>query len=206
LRRVLRLRLHWRATGTCSTWTWPWRTASGGRQSAAWAAQVHVGAGIIWGIGDSRGTDGGVAVGLLCHGEAGCCQECPCLVPAYARQRVGCCLGSKSCIRVSSMTSNNVHARGNGQPLLPVCTASACAARVFPATPPGFGAAAFMGPLLQNLCLSMGNNEEACFCLKVGGGTQQGTAWHSTAQQGTAGHSRHCLVQVQSAATQGHIR
>jgi hypothetical protein len=31
----------------------------------------------------------------------------------------------------------------------------------------GFGAAAFMAPLLQNLCLSMGNNEEACFCLKV---------------------------------------
>lgn len=34
----------------------------------------------------------------------------------------------------------------------------------------GFGAAAFMGPLLQNLCLSMGDNEEACFCLKVGSG------------------------------------
>lgn len=33
----------------------------------------------------------------------------------------------------------------------------------------GFGAAAFMAPLLQNLCLSMGNNEEACFCLKVRG-------------------------------------
>lgn len=31
----------------------------------------------------------------------------------------------------------------------------------------GFGAAAFMAPLLQNLCLSMGDNEEACFCLKV---------------------------------------
>ncbi|KAF8067212.1 R1 [Scenedesmus sp. PABB004] len=31
----------------------------------------------------------------------------------------------------------------------------------------GFGAAAFMGPLLQNLCLSQGNNEEACFCLKA---------------------------------------
>jgi hypothetical protein len=31
----------------------------------------------------------------------------------------------------------------------------------------GFGAAAFMGPLLQNLCLSKGDNEEACFCLKV---------------------------------------
>lgn len=31
----------------------------------------------------------------------------------------------------------------------------------------GFGAAAFMAPLLQNLCLSVGNNEEACFCLKV---------------------------------------
>jgi hypothetical protein len=25
-----------------------------------------------------------------------------------------------------------------------------------------------MAPLLQNLCLSMGDNEEACFCLKVG--------------------------------------
>jgi len=24
-----------------------------------------------------------------------------------------------------------------------------------------------MAPLLQNLCLSMGDNEEACFCLKV---------------------------------------
>lgn len=33
--------------------------------------------------------------------------------------------------------------------------------------PAGFGASAFMGPLLQNLCLSMGDNEEACFCLKV---------------------------------------
>jgi hypothetical protein len=33
--------------------------------------------------------------------------------------------------------------------------------------PAGFGAAAFMAPLLQNLCLSMGDNEEACFCLKV---------------------------------------
>lgn len=31
----------------------------------------------------------------------------------------------------------------------------------------GFGAAAFMRPLLQNLCLSLGNNEELCYCLKV---------------------------------------
>ena len=31
----------------------------------------------------------------------------------------------------------------------------------------GFGAAALMGPLLQNLCLSLGDNEEACFCLKA---------------------------------------
>lgn len=31
----------------------------------------------------------------------------------------------------------------------------------------GFGAVALMGPLLQNLCLSKGDNEEACFCLKV---------------------------------------
>lgn len=30
----------------------------------------------------------------------------------------------------------------------------------------GFGAAALMAPLLQNLCLSLGDNEEACFCLK----------------------------------------
>jgi hypothetical protein len=34
--------------------------------------------------------------------------------------------------------------------------------------PAGFGAAAFMAPLLQNLCLSKGDNEEACYCLKVG--------------------------------------
>jgi hypothetical protein len=50
----------------------------------------------------------------------------------------------------------------------------------------GFGAAAFMGPLLQNLCLSMGNNEEACFCLKVRQQTQQKT------QQKTQ-HSLDCL-------------
>lgn len=31
----------------------------------------------------------------------------------------------------------------------------------------GFGAAAFMGPLLQNLALSRGDNEEVCFCLKA---------------------------------------
>ncbi|GIL61955.1 hypothetical protein Vafri_16315 [Volvox africanus] len=31
----------------------------------------------------------------------------------------------------------------------------------------GFGAAAFMRPLLQNLCLSLGNNEEICYCLKA---------------------------------------
>ncbi|PNW80482.1 hypothetical protein CHLRE_07g319300v5 [Chlamydomonas reinhardtii] len=31
----------------------------------------------------------------------------------------------------------------------------------------GFGAAAFMRPLLQNLCLSLGNNEELCYCLKA---------------------------------------
>ena len=31
----------------------------------------------------------------------------------------------------------------------------------------GFGAAAFMKPLLQNLCLSLGNNEELCYCLKT---------------------------------------
>ncbi|GIL92123.1 hypothetical protein Vretimale_14920 [Volvox reticuliferus] len=31
----------------------------------------------------------------------------------------------------------------------------------------GFGAAAFMKPLLQNLCLSLGNNEEICYCLKA---------------------------------------
>ncbi len=31
----------------------------------------------------------------------------------------------------------------------------------------GFGAAALMRPLLQNLCLSLGNNEELCYCLKV---------------------------------------
>lgn len=30
----------------------------------------------------------------------------------------------------------------------------------------GFGASAFMKPLLQNLCLSLGNNEEICYCLK----------------------------------------
>jgi hypothetical protein len=34
-------------------------------------------------------------------------------------------------------------------------------------SPAGFGAAAFMAPLLQNLCLSKGDNEEACYCLKV---------------------------------------
>lgn len=33
----------------------------------------------------------------------------------------------------------------------------------------GFGAAAYMRPLLQNLCLSLGNNEEICYCLKVSG-------------------------------------
>lgn len=31
----------------------------------------------------------------------------------------------------------------------------------------GFGAAAYMKPLLQNLCLSLGNNEEICYCLKA---------------------------------------
>ncbi|GAX78330.1 hypothetical protein CEUSTIGMA_g5772.t1 [Chlamydomonas eustigma] len=31
----------------------------------------------------------------------------------------------------------------------------------------GFGAAAFMKPLLQNLCLSLGDNEELCYCLKT---------------------------------------
>mmetsp|Transcript_19942 Transcript_19942/g.51852 ORF Transcript_19942/g.51852 Transcript_19942/m.51852 type:complete len:1521 (-) Transcript_19942:995-5557(-) len=31
----------------------------------------------------------------------------------------------------------------------------------------GFGAAAFMRPLLQNLALSLGNNEEVCYCLKA---------------------------------------
>ncbi|KAI8477159.1 MAG: R1 protein [Monoraphidium minutum] len=31
----------------------------------------------------------------------------------------------------------------------------------------GFGGAALMAPLLQNLCLSLGDNEEACFCLKA---------------------------------------
>ena len=31
----------------------------------------------------------------------------------------------------------------------------------------GSGAAALMAPLLQNLCLSLGDNEEACFCLKA---------------------------------------
>lgn len=31
----------------------------------------------------------------------------------------------------------------------------------------GFGAAAFMRPLLQNLALSRGDNEEVCYCLKV---------------------------------------
>lgn len=31
----------------------------------------------------------------------------------------------------------------------------------------GLGAAALMAPLLQNLALSQGDNEEACFCLKA---------------------------------------
>ena len=31
----------------------------------------------------------------------------------------------------------------------------------------GFGSAAFMKPLLQNLCLSLGDNEELCYCLKT---------------------------------------
>lgn len=31
----------------------------------------------------------------------------------------------------------------------------------------GFGAAAMLAPLLQNLALSQGDNEEACFCLKA---------------------------------------
>jgi alpha-glucan,water dikinase len=31
----------------------------------------------------------------------------------------------------------------------------------------GFGASALMAPLLQNLCLSLGDNEEACYCLKA---------------------------------------
>jgi len=31
----------------------------------------------------------------------------------------------------------------------------------------GFGAVAFMKPLLQNLCLSLGDNEELCYCLKT---------------------------------------
>ncbi len=26
---------------------------------------------------------------------------------------------------------------------------------------------AFVGPLLQNLCLSVGDNEELCYCLKA---------------------------------------
>lgn len=30
-----------------------------------------------------------------------------------------------------------------------------------------------MAPLLQNLCLSKGDNEEACYCLKVRGCRQQ---------------------------------
>ncbi|MEW5309696.1 MAG: hypothetical protein WDW38_001561 [Sanguina aurantia] len=33
----------------------------------------------------------------------------------------------------------------------------------------GFGAAAFMKPLLQNLCLSLGDNEELCYCLAAWG-------------------------------------
>jgi alpha-glucan, water dikinase len=31
----------------------------------------------------------------------------------------------------------------------------------------GAGAAALIGPLLQNLVLSTGNNEELCYCLKA---------------------------------------
>lgn len=44
----------------------------------------------------------------------------------------------------------------------------------------GLGAAALMAPLLQNLALSQGDNEEACFCLK---------AWqvHSSTGWATAG-------------------
>ena len=33
----------------------------------------------------------------------------------------------------------------------------------------GLGAAAFVAPLLLNLALSLGDNEEVCYCLKVGG-------------------------------------
>lgn len=46
----------------------------------------------------------------------------------------------------------------------------------------GFGAAALMAPLLQNLCLSLGDNEEACFCLKawqVGGGAGSWRCLHT---------------------------
>lgn len=32
----------------------------------------------------------------------------------------------------------------------------------------GLGAAAFVAPLLLNLALSLGDNEEVCYCLKVG--------------------------------------
>jgi hypothetical protein len=42
-----------------------------------------------------------------------------------------------------------------------------CHVAVGACCPAGFGAAAFMAPLLQNLCLSKGDNEEACYCLKV---------------------------------------
>ena len=40
----------------------------------------------------------------------------------------------------------------------------------------GLGAAAFVAPLLLNLALSLGDNEEVCYCLKVGGWVRR-AAW-----------------------------
>lgn len=54
-------------------------------------------------------------------------------------------------------------------PPLPLPAAVVRAAAERGAGHAGLGAAAFVAPLLLNLALSLGDNEEVCYCLKVGG-------------------------------------
>jgi hypothetical protein len=138
LRRALKSAMRWWATGTCCTLMWRWRTASAVQQSAAWAAQVG-----LQSTGPHAATH--LTLDLLaCFGSSAAVgvPSSPCA----AR----CSLFMLHCLQAWGTKAHHRICRAVG----------ACC-------PAGFGAAAFMAPLLQNLCLSKGDNEEACYCLKV---------------------------------------
>ncbi len=83
--------------------------------------------------------------------------------------RYSCNVQAGSC-RSPALHPQPTHLSPNPPTLLPSPLAAVVrAAAERGAGHAGLGAAAFVAPLLLNLALSLGDNEEVCYCLKVGG-------------------------------------